>query len=145
MTLEQKRVFLGDIMYVMNQAKAYREYVACGHQTSLLHHPFHREIHNALLESSLAFLRKLNEFFKGDSKASISVFWPGYPGEWLWTKHDSDLLNRRVTHPSLDHALDGQFDWGDFINTHLPEAERRFEIFLSRLRDEQPALFQQNG
>ena len=141
MTLNEKRVFLGDIDYIMEQASAFSNYVALGYKAALASHPFEQTIHNALLESSLSFLRKLNEFFKGDSEASIAVFFEGEHGSYLWSKEDSIFLNERVMHLSLLHAKEGKTDWGTFLNTHLVEARRRYTSFVGRLRSEQPDLF----
>ena len=60
MTIAQKRVFLNDISYVVRQAAAFRDYRNRGFKQSLQSHPFEQTIHNALLESSLSFLRKVN-------------------------------------------------------------------------------------
>ena len=51
MTLAQRKVFLNDVLYVLQQAKAFREYRERGFKQSLLSHPFEQTIHNALLES----------------------------------------------------------------------------------------------
>ena len=145
MNLAQKQTFIDDMHYVIRQAAAFRDYRSRGFKESLIEHPFERTIHNALLESSLAFLRKVNEFFGQKSEASIRVFFPDHPLNWLWTKEDCELLNERVMHLSLCEALQGKYDWKEFLDTHLPEAERRFEEFVIRLRREQPELFQQKG
>jgi hypothetical protein len=141
MTLAQKKVFLNDVLYVLEQAKAFREYRERGFKQSLLSHPFEQTIHNALLESSLAFLRKVNEFFGSKGEASIRAFIPDYPLSWLWEKDDCTLLNERVMHLSLREAKEGKYDWSAFLDAHLPEAERRFQGFINRLKSEQPELF----
>jgi len=141
MTIRQKQTFLRDMCYVLRQAAAFRDYGRSGVEDSLIGHPFEPTLHNALLESSLAFLRKANEFFGMKSKASIRVFFPDQPLEWLWANEDRELLNERVMHLSLSEALEGKYDWEDFLNTHLSEAERRFSAFLVRVKSEQPELF----
>jgi hypothetical protein len=141
MTTAQKRTFLSDVCYVLDQARAFREYRRSGAEAFLAAHPFRQTLHNALLESSLSFLRKINEFFGKDADASVRAFFSDYPLSWLWAKTDCDLINNRVMHLSLSHALEGDYDWAEFLDTHLPEAERRFGIFLERLRREQPELF----
>ena len=142
MNLAQKKVFFRDISYVLEQAAALRDYMNAGHKASLQGHPFERVIDNALVESSLSFLRKANEFFGKTSGASVRVFFPDYPVEWLWDKGTCTLLNDRVMHLSLCEALEGKLDWGQFYGTHLPEAEQRFAVFLDRVRKEQPELME---
>jgi hypothetical protein len=102
-------------------------------------------IHNALLECSLAFLRKSNEFFGGCSQTSVRVFFPDYPLQWLWSKADSELLNDRVIHLSTGEAIRGKIDWSVFYGTHLPEAERRFAEFRARVEGELPEVLPQKG
>ena len=145
MTLAQKKTFLSDICYVMGHASAYHDYTSRGFRNLLLGHPFETTIHDALLESSLAFLRKINEFFGKNSDASARAFIPDYPLAWLWSKEDCTLLNDRVMHLSLCEALEGKFDWMEFLDTHLPEARKRFNAFIDRLRHEQPELFEQKS
>ena len=87
----------------------------------------------------------MNEFFGKRSDASVVAFFPDYQILWLWRKDDCELLNNRVMHLSLCHAVEGDYDWTDFLATHLPEAERRFDEFMSRVRQEQPELLASNG
>ena len=145
MTLAQQRTFLGDMQYVLTQATAFRDYRVQGHEKSFYGHPFRKTIHNALLESSLSFLRKINGFFGKESQASVRAFFPDYPLEWLWDRDACDLLNERVMHLSLCEAEEGKYDWTDFYRTHLPEAERRFSLFLERLKQEKPELINRMG
>ena len=140
MTLTQKKTFFTDICYVCRQAAAYRDYVREGHQDSLRGHPFQGVIENALIESSLAFLRKANEFFGKQSEASVLAFFPDYDSQWLWDKVDSRLLNDRVMHLSLCEAKGGKYDWRTFYSTYLPEVEKRFVVFIDRVRREHPGL-----
>lgn len=140
MTLEQQKVFLEDIRYVLRQAQAYRDSVQCGYSLFLRDHKFGATIHNALLESSLAFLRKVNDFFGKSGAASVRAFLPDYPLQWLYSKKDSELLNERVMHLSLHHAQSGPLDWSDFLSTHLAEAERRFLAFEQHLAEKRPDL-----
>jgi hypothetical protein len=140
MTPAQKRTFFVDARYIRDQAAAYRNYVKDGHKASLNGHRFEQTIHNALLESSLAFLRKANEFFGKKSKASVRAFFPDYPLQWLWDEADRELLNNRVMHVSLCEALDGKYDWEDFYYKHLSEVERRFDLFIDRVHRELPEL-----
>ncbi len=141
MTPAQKKTFFNDVCYVIQQAKAYHDYTRDGHQASLRGHPFQQVIENAILESSLAFLRKANEFFGKNSDASVRAFFPDYTLQWLWDKSDSDFLNERVMHLSLCEAKDGKHDWTNFYSTHLPEVERRFAVFIKRVSHEHPDLF----
>jgi hypothetical protein len=142
MNLHQKRVFLCDVAYVVDQAEAFHRYVALGYQTSLADHPFASTIHNAILESALSFLRKLNEFFNGNRDASIKVFFPNETGSYLWSKEDSEFLNDRVMHLSLCHAVGEKTDWAAFLDTHVSEARRRYDLFIRRLQREQSELFE---
>jgi|GEM_PF-2804632 len=144
MTTEEKRVFFTDVSYVHVQAAAFRSYLTT-HRATLATHPFGQIIHNALLESSLAFLRKSNEFFGSCSEASVRTFFPDYPLKWLWSKEDSELLNDRVMHLSTREAKSGKVDWTDFYGKHLPEAERRFTEFRIRIENERAELLQTNG
>ena len=140
MTSSQKKTFFTDVCYVCPQAAAYRDYVKNGHKASLRGHPFEGVIENALIESSLAFLRKANEIFGKNADASVHAFFPDDDLQWLWDKADSELLNDRVMHLSLCEAKDGKYDWTNFYSTHLPEVERRFAIFIERVRREHPEL-----
>jgi hypothetical protein len=146
MTTAQKGVFLSDMRYVLRQARAYRDYENLGADKVLVPgNQLEQTIHDALLESSLSFLRKVNEFFGKNVDASVRAFFPDYPLSWLLDSADRELLNNRVMHLSLCHALEGRdFDWTAFLSTHLPEAERRFDGFLQRLKQEQPELFATN-
>jgi hypothetical protein len=101
MTLDQKRTFFIDACYIRALAAAYRDYLKDGHKASLNGHRFEQTIHNALLEFSLGFLRKTNEFFGKKSKASVRAFFPDYPLQWLWDEGDCELLNNRVMHVSI--------------------------------------------
>ena len=85
-TFEQKKAFLNDIRYVLVQARALKDYFETGAKQSLIAHPFEQTIHNALVESSLSFLRKVNEFFGGDREASVRLFLPNYKRHWLWDR-----------------------------------------------------------
>ena len=138
LTLTQKKVFLRDMRYVLDHARAFKDYVGSGTKAALLGHPFEQTIHNALLESSLSFLRKINEFFGSNRAASVSVFIPEYPKQWLWGREDVDLLNERVMHLSLAEAKEGKMDWATFYLGHLDEAERRFESFFAELEQNYP-------
>jgi hypothetical protein len=140
---QQRKAFLADLEYILEQARAFRDYVRSGTKKELERHPFEQIIHNALLESSLSFLRKINEFFGGHREASVCLFLPDYPRQWLWDQADSDLLNERVMHLSLCEAREGKLDWAAFYSAHLPEAERRFDEFLLTLNDKHPDYFQQ--
>lgn len=140
MTTDQKRIFLSDVDYVMAQAEAFHHYIRCGYQNSLAHHPFGPTIHNAILESSLSFLRKLNEFFHGTREASIKVFFPNEKGSYLWSKEESEFLNERVMHLSLCHALGEKTNWAEFLDAHVSEARRRYDLFIQRIQREQPEL-----
>jgi hypothetical protein len=140
MTLAQKRTFFVDACYIRDQAAAYRNYLKDGHKASLNGHRFEQTIRNALLESSLAFLRKANEFFGKESEASVHAFFPDYRLEWLWDQADRDLLNDRVMHVSLCEALDGKYDWEEFYDKHLLEVERRFDLFIEKVHRELPEL-----
>jgi len=134
------------MLYVLQQARAFREYnrlCPSGYLGS--GHPFETTVRNALIESSLSFLRKVNEFFGKNSEASAVAFFPDYQSQWLWTKEDCELLNNRVMHLSLCHAIEGDYDWTVFLATHLPEAEKRFDEFMSRVRLEQPELLTSKG
>lgn len=141
LTLQQKKIFLSDVLYVLRQAQAYRDF---GKPVSATSTDEEKAIHNALLESSLSFLRKINEFFGGKREASVRTLLPDHPLDWLWDQSDCDILNNQVMHLSLFHANSGSdYDWSNFLTTHLPEAVRRFNLFLARLQNEQPELFKE--
>jgi hypothetical protein len=80
------------------------------------------------------------EFFGRKGEASIRAFLPDYPLSWLWEKDDCTLLNERVMHLSLCEAKEGKYDWSAFLDVHLPEAERRFQDFINRLKSEPRAF-----
>jgi hypothetical protein len=128
--------------YVMQQARAYRNYSESAVSEVLFHHPMGETVHNAMLESSLSFLRKINEFFGCRREACIKVFLKDYPKEWLWGKDDFDLLNDRVMHLSLCEAREGKYNWLNFYKTHLVEAETRFDAFLNELKKTHPEYFE---
>jgi hypothetical protein len=137
-TFEQKKAFLKDVRYVLAQARALKDYFETGAKASLIAHPFEQTIHNALVESSLSFLRKVNEFFGHDREESVRLFLPTYKLQFLWEKADVELLNDRVMHLSLEEAQNGKIDWTDFYRKHLGEAERRFAEFYVALEQEHP-------
>jgi len=110
----------------LSQARAFRDYVRSGTKKELEGHPFEQTIHNAL---------------GGDREVLARLFLPDYPKQWLWERVDSDLLNERVMHLSLCEAREGKLNWADFYSTHLPEAERRFDDFLRRLKEKHPEYF----
>lgn len=141
--IDQQRTFLRDILYVLNQARAFRVYVDSGTKQQMQGHPFEQTIHNALLESSLAFLRKLNEFFGGKRDASARFLLPNYASRWLFDNIiEKKLLDERVMHLSLGEAKEGKLDWSTFYSKHLDEAEKRFEDFLNTLKLTRPDLLE---
>jgi len=140
-TFEDRRRFLAGLGYVFTQAAAFREFYASGAADRLSGHPKFETVHNGLLESSLAFLRKANEFFGGNREISASDFLPAFGKNWLFTKEDSALLNDRVMHLSLDEVRDGKMDWDAFLDRNLPEAEKRYDTFVVQLRRECPEYF----
>src|SRR6266536_1323777 len=109
-TFEDRRRFLVDLEYLFRQAAAFHEFYASGAANRLSGHPIFETVHNALLESSLSFLRKANEFFGGNRDIAASDFLPGIGRNWLFTKEDSTLLNDRVMHLSLEEAKHGKVD-----------------------------------
>ena len=138
--LERQR-FLTDLAYVFTQAAAFHDFYATGADKCLAGHPRRTTVYNALLESSLAFLRKANEFFGGNRNISASDYLPAEGKRWLFTKEDSELLNNRVMHLSLEEAKHGKMDWAAFLERNFPEAQRRYEAFISQLRREHPEYF----
>jgi hypothetical protein len=138
---ERKR-FLEDLDYVLKQAKAFGAYWQTNADALLEDHPIRQIIRNAVLESSLCFLRKVNEFF-GESPREISVcdYLPSEPKQYLFSKEDSILLNQRVMHLSLEEARQGKYDWEDFLKRHVPEAEKRYNAFLEKLHETHPEYF----
>jgi hypothetical protein len=99
-------------------------------------------VHNALLESSLSFLRRANEFFDGNRDIAASDFLPSIGKTWLFTKDDSTLLNDRVMHLSLEEAKNGKIYWAAFIQRNLPEAQKRYAAFVAQLCLVRPLKFQ---
>ncbi|SRR6266568_9135714 len=138
--LERQR-FLRGFAYVLEQANVFHQFYATGAHKCLSEHSMFKTVHNALLESSLAFLRKINEFFGGNKRISISDYLPDENKRWLFSKEDSKLLNDRVMHLSLDEAKYGKIDWDEFFQRNLPEAQRRFDAFVIQLRREHPEYF----
>jgi hypothetical protein len=145
-TFTERQRFLVDLSYVFDQAAAFRQFYATGADKCLSGHPVMLQtVHNALLESSLAFLRKINEFFGGNRDISISDYLPAETKRWLFSKKDSTLLNDRVMHLSLDEAKYGKIDWTAFFQRNLPKAECRFQTFVAQLRKENPEYFGAGG
>jgi hypothetical protein len=137
----ERQRFLRDLAYVFEQAKAFHQFYATGAHKCLSEHSMFQTVRNALLESSLSFLRKINEFFGGNRDISVSDYLPGESKRWLFSKEDSKLLNDRVMHLSLDEAKYGKIDWDEFFQRNLPEAQRRFDAFVIQLRREHPEYF----
>ena len=58
-----KKSFLHDLIYVMQQAMLFQAYYSSCANEDLSDSKFQGLVHNAVLESSLGFMRKINEFF----------------------------------------------------------------------------------
>jgi hypothetical protein len=58
----ERKLFLDDLKYVLDQARAYHVYWQANADFLLANSPIRQTIQNAVLESSLCFLRKVNEF-----------------------------------------------------------------------------------
>jgi hypothetical protein len=132
-TFEDRRRFFGDLDYVFTQAAAFHDFYASGAANHLSRDPIFQTVHNALLESSLSFLRKANEFFGGSRDIAAADFLPSIGKNWLFTKEDSTLLNDRVMHLSLEQAKHGKVDWAAFFERNLPEAQKRYSALLISL------------
>jgi hypothetical protein len=141
-TFLERKLFLGDLKYVLDQAKACHEYLRTNADVLLANSPIRQTIQNAVLESSLCFLRKVNEFFgKSAGEISIRDYLPSEPKEYLLSKEDSILLNERVMHLSLQEARKGKHNWKNFLDRYVPEAERRYDTFLRKLKEAHPEYF----
>ncbi len=140
-TFEDRRRFLVDLEYVFSQAAAFHNFYASGAANRLSGHPIFEAVHNALLESSLSFLRKANEFFGENRDIAASDFLPRFGKNWLFTKEDSSLLNNRVMHLSVEEVKRGKMDWTAFLERNLPEAQKRYSAFVVQLRRECPEYF----
>ena len=140
-TFEEQRRFLRDLDYVFKQAAAFQEFYTSGADKCVSRHSMFWTIHNALLESSLSFLRKANEFFGGNRDIAASDFLPSIGKSWLFTKDDSTLLNDRVMHLSLEEAKNGKIDWAAFLERNLPKAQKRYSAFIAELQRECPEYF----
>jgi hypothetical protein len=141
-TFFERKSFLDDLAYVLDQTKAQYAYWQTNADCLLADSPIRQTIRNAVLESSLCFLRKVNEFF-GKSPGEISVrdYLPSEPQEYLLSKEDSILLNERVMHLSLKEARNGKHNWKNFLDRYVPEADRRYREFLKKLREAHPEYF----
>jgi len=97
---------------------------------------------NAVLESCLGFVRKLNEFFGLKSKRPIRVtdYIPSWKGNgWILSDADADLLSEGSMHISLLSAKEGKNqDWHMFFQTYLPKICTYLETFYEGLKSKHP-------
>ena len=141
-TFLERKLFLDDLKYVLDQASTYYEYWQTNADVLLANSPIRQTIQNAVLESSLCFLRKVNEFFgKSPGEISIRDYLPSEPKEYLLSKEDSILLNERVMHLSLEEVRKGKHNWKNFLDRYVPEAARRYDTFLKKLKEAHPEYF----
>jgi hypothetical protein len=94
-------------------------------------------IHNSIVESTLMFVRKLNEFFsrrdqeKGNEALRASHFGDFPENGWFLTKKEFDELHMRVGHISLEEVRSGKKEWSiDYIQRALTKAKSFLEFLL---------------
>jgi len=96
-------------------------------------------VHNAVLESNLLFLRKLNEFFgkrsqkDGDETIRAYHFGDFQDNGWFLTPDEHDELNLRVAHISHFEVTKGKRNWEDIFTQKVPIALEKAKNFLSFL------------
>lgn len=131
-----KQKFLDDLIYIIEQAILFQRYQdTCAH-ADLRNSSLQKGIHNAILESSLAFFRKANEFFGCIKDIKASDYIPSWEQTWILDSHDKKLLDDRVMHISLAEANHGKQDWGEFFRRNLPKLHRISHQFYLELKSE---------
>jgi hypothetical protein len=101
-------------------------------------------IQNSILESSLGFVRKLNEFFGSIKDIRVTDYFAGWSEDkWILNDTDREMLNDRAMHISLLEARYGKQDWSKFFKTYLPKICDYFKKFYTQLKAEHPDYISQ--
>ena len=125
--------FLSDLIYIMQQAMLFQAYYSSCANDDLSRSKLQGFVHNAILESSLSFIRKINEFFGCKKEIGSNSYIPGFGPEWILDKDDKILLDSRVMHISLLEAESGKHDWSGFLLRYLPKSCQMFKRFYGDL------------
>lgn len=144
MTPSKEEAFqaLPDILYVIDQCMAFhvwRQRVK-PELEKFVGHPLDEStvqiIENSTLESTLIFLRKLNEFFskrhpqnKNDDSLRAYYFGDFIENGWFLTKDEYAELHIRVGHISVEEVRKGKKEWP--INDYVYRALSKSFLFLT--------------
>jgi hypothetical protein len=133
-----------DIIYVMDQCSTY--FVWWVHIKPMLsQHPqprYVRIIQNGVIESTLLFIRKLNEFFKERPKVDEkdddlrAYDFPGFKEVGTFLRPDDyEQLHKRVGHMTLQQVREGKVAWeiDDGVKLAFAKSELFLEFLVSKL------------
>lgn len=136
---QHKIAFLDDLIYMMYQVMLFQAYFTDCTDGDLAKSHLRHAIENSILESSLGFARKLNEFFGSEKEIGVSDYLSLWKEDkWILSRADKELLDDRVMHISLMEAKSGKQDWSKFILTYLPKICDYFKKFCLQLDVEHP-------
>ncbi|HAL95752.1 MAG TPA: hypothetical protein DCP55_07485 [Chitinophagaceae bacterium] len=143
LTFEQKKAFLQDLDYAAVQACSLLYIQDFKVKSNDLDEFQLSIIHDSLIESSLLFLRKINEFFGCKRDACRATdFIPEYKSGFLFeSKKDKELVDNHVCHITYENVLNGKKDWADFLKLYVPKAKDMFITFCHSLNDTSPEYF----
>jgi hypothetical protein len=143
LTFKQKKAFLHDLDYAAVQACALFYIQDFQVKSSDLDKFQLSIIHDSLIESSLLFLRKINEFFgciREDCKATDFI--PEYNSGFLFeSKEDKKLIDNHVCHITYENVFSGKKDWAGFLALYVPKAKDMFITFCKSLNKTNPEYF----
>ena len=143
LAFEQRKAFLYDLDYTALQASALYYFHNFKVNSKDLPDFQVNIINNALIESSLLFLRKINEFFgckRGECHAQdfIASFVPVFLFD---SQEDKRLIDNHVCHISYENVVGGKVDWYVFLNKYVPRAKSMFIEFCRSLNKKDPTYF----
>ena len=134
-----------DIIYVMYQCSTY--FVWWVHIKPKLNHHLQQDslylkiTQNSMIEATLLFIRKLNEFFKDRPKVEEkdddlrAYDFPGFTGVGTFlSPADYQQLHKRVGHMTLQQVREGRVSWE--IHDAVKLAVAKSAAFLNFLIDE---------
>ncbi len=139
---EEKKHFLGDLKYLVDQIQVLPSLIESKQLPLLRDYEINLVIQNALIESSLSFLRRLNEFFGGTGREiSVRHYFPERKPVFLFEGKDHEVVNGWVMHLSLRRVREGTKDWEVFLTKYSSKTKSLYETFINELKADQPHLF----
>ena len=143
-TFEQKKEFLQDLDYTAVQACALYYFHNFKVESNDLDTFQVSVLNNALIESSLLFLRKINEFFGcRRTECRAKDFIPEYVPVYLFENiFDKRLIDNHVCHMTYENVIRGKINWAEFLTHYVPKAKDMFISFCKSLNKKEPDYFE---